>query len=327
MFSPTDGKPIGEPISHVMDIVCVATNQVGSQTDRRVVFIDRNRDLYITTVLTPSIVKLGSMVDSVAWNSDNCDMLCAVADSKLVVWYYPNAVYVDRDLVAYTKDMQDGQDYGRLPTIVSFSSTRCTVRRTDGALSTVVVSPYPALLQKQITEGQKWDRAVRLCRFANDEKLWGCLALLAIYHKELNTAETAFAALGLQDKVAYMLYVKDIPTEEGRAAEFSLMRRRPDEAENILLQAQLVYRAIKMNIKLFNFSRALELAVQHKTHVDTVLWYRQRFLDNFKRKESDETFLSYAASVDLNEDAIRAKIKSEKEKEASRPGAKRYVGQ
>ena len=75
-----------------------------------------------------------------------------------------------------------------------------------------------------------------------------------------------------------------------------------------------------------NFDRALELAVQYKTHVDTVLWYRQRFLSNFRRKETNEAFLSYASQVELNEDAIKAKIKSEKEKEASRPGAKRYVG-
>ena len=38
-------------------------------------------------------------------------------------------------------------------------------------------------------------------------------------------------------------------------------------------QAGMFYRAIKLNIKLFNWSRALELAVQHKTHVDTVLGY------------------------------------------------------
>ncbi len=41
-------------------------------------------------------------------------------------------------------------------------------------------------------------------------------------------------------------------------------------------QAGLVYRAIKLNIKLFRWDRALDLAEQHNQHVDTVLWYRQR---------------------------------------------------
>lgn len=43
-----------------------------------------------------------------------------------------------------------------------------------------------------------------------------------------------------------------------------------------VLQAGLVYRAIKANIKLFRWDRALDLAQQYKQHVETVLWYRQR---------------------------------------------------
>lgn len=44
------------------------------------------------------------------------------------------------------------------------------------------------------------------------------------------------------------------------------------------VQAGLVYRAIKLNIKLFRWERALALAQQHRQHVDTVLWYRQRWV-------------------------------------------------
>jgi len=33
----------------------------------------------------------------------NADMLVAMMDSKLVVWYYPNVVFVDRDLTSQTK--------------------------------------------------------------------------------------------------------------------------------------------------------------------------------------------------------------------------------
>lgn len=68
--------------------------------------------------------------------------------------------------------------------------------------------------------------------------------------------------------------MKQIPTEEGRNAELALYRRRPDEAESILIQAGLVYRAIKLNVKLFRWDRALDLAQQYKQHIDTVLWYR-----------------------------------------------------
>lgn len=44
-------------------------------------------------------------------------------------------------------------------------------------------------------------------------------------------------------------------------------------------------------------SRALELAVKHKTHVDTVLAYREKFLQKFGRKETNKRFLQYSEGV------------------------------
>jgi intraflagellar transport protein 80 len=56
-------------------------------------------------------------------------------------------------------------------------------------------------------------------------------------------------------KVEYLQYIKSIPSDEGRNAELAVFRRCPDEAEKILLQAKppLVYRAIKLNIRLHRF--------------------------------------------------------------------------
>jgi hypothetical protein len=42
------------------------------------------------------------------------------------------------------------------------------------------------------------------------------------------------------------------------------------------VQAGLVYRAVKLHVRLHNWQRALDLAVKHKQHLDTVLMYRQR---------------------------------------------------
>ena len=41
------------------------------------------------------------MVQSLRWNSDT-NLLGAIADGKFTVWYYPNAVYVDKDLLSKT---------------------------------------------------------------------------------------------------------------------------------------------------------------------------------------------------------------------------------
>lgn len=94
-------------------------------------------------------------------------------------------------------------------------------------------------------------------------------------------------------QVEYIQSIKAIPSEEGRQAELALLRRQPDEAERILLQASppLVYRAIKMNLTLFRWSRALDLALKHKVHLDTVMAYRQRFLDEFGKQETLPKFV------------------------------------
>ena len=43
--------------------------------------------------------------------------------------------------------------------------------------------------------------------------------------------------------------------------------------------------------------RALELAVKHKTHVDTVLAYRHKYLKRFEKKESNKKFIQFSQGV------------------------------
>lgn len=100
----------------------------------------------------------------------------------------------------------------------------------------------------------------------------------------------------------YIQYIKSIPSEEGKQAELALYRRQPDEAERILLQASppLAYRAIKLNLNLFRWNRALDLAVKHKAHIETVLAYRQKYLQSFEREEVNQKFLQYFNQVNDN---------------------------
>jgi len=43
----------------------------------------------------------GTMVQSLAWNDEN-NMLAALTDGKLIVFYYPNVTYIDRYLLPRT---------------------------------------------------------------------------------------------------------------------------------------------------------------------------------------------------------------------------------
>lgn len=78
---------------------------------------------------------------------------------------------------------------------------------------------------------------------------------MAVYGQDLNTAEVAYAAIDEIHKVQFICTVKGIPSPEGRAAELALLKKQPQEAESILLSANLTYRAIRMWIDLFNWDR------------------------------------------------------------------------
>ena len=43
--------------------------------------------------------------------------------------------------------------------------------------------------------------------------------------------------------------------------------------------------------------RAIEVAIKHKTHVDTVLAYREQYLTRFQKKETNKRYLQYKEGV------------------------------
>ena len=57
------------------------------------------------------------------------------------------------------------------------------------------------------------------------------------------------------DKVQYISHIRELPTAVRRNAELALFCHQPQQAEAIYLQAGMVYRAIELNISLFNWER------------------------------------------------------------------------
>merc|ERR1719453_2345572 len=211
------------------------------------------------------------------------------------------------------------EDAGKYAQIVSFNGPHVSVRKADGALLATAVSPYPALLYQQYEKGL-WDQAIRLCRYVKSPELWAALGAMAIQARELNTVEIALAAIEEVDKVQFIAHINKLPDEVLKSAELALFCKRPDEAMSTLLQNKRIYRAIKMNIRLHRWADALELAVKHKTHVDTVLAYRERHLAQMKHVETNEQFKQYAQEVQVDWDTVRAKIAMEKENERRNAG-------
>lgn len=67
-----------------------------------------------------------------------------------------------------------------------------------------------------------FEKAIRLCRFVKENTLWACLAAMSIYCRELNTVEIALAAIDEADKVQFINYIKELPSEPSRNSALAL---------------------------------------------------------------------------------------------------------
>ena len=61
--------------------------------------------------------------------------------------------------------------------------------------------------------------------------------------------------------------------------------------------------------------RALELATKHKTHADTVVYYRNKYLERAGREETDPMFREVAQGLEVDEEAVLLKVERERENE------------
>lgn len=102
-FEAMTAKPIQFKLEHAMEISEINLNNSESASERKIAFVDSNRDLYITPLHKKDLIKLCSMCDSFIWH-DKYDILAALSDGRLYVWFYPNAIYVDKELMDQCKE-------------------------------------------------------------------------------------------------------------------------------------------------------------------------------------------------------------------------------
>lgn len=100
-FLDLQGKPISDPLTHWEEVVEVGLNQTGPTLERRIVWLDSNRDLYVssTSVTRQPPKRLAAQVASFAWVA-TADVLAAVVDGALLVWHSVAALNIDSDLAS-----------------------------------------------------------------------------------------------------------------------------------------------------------------------------------------------------------------------------------
>ncbi|XP_046461872.1 intraflagellar transport protein 80 homolog [Daphnia pulex] len=311
------GKPVygDKPLAHSGGQVTKLELDPGSPSgDQLLAFTDTARDLHLLSLSSGlnrvrSSLKIAGGVTSFAWNCD-CSMLVMVREEELCVVPYPPAVPNDPALLEKFTIRQNIREYGKHVTIESFTGHQVTLQRGDGLTFPVYLSPYPSKLQQFVSNGQ-WDSAQRLCSSIKMEILWVCLAAMAVHYKQLDAAQVAFAALRETDKILYVDAIKKMNNVAMIKAETALLQNGRTEAETILLQAGLPLKAIMLNLQLFQFEKALELAVKHDSNIDVVVAYRRKYLEQFSWTETIPRFIEYAKKVDIDWDAIEEKLMDE----------------
>ena len=178
------GKPLNFNVEHNLPIMEINLNQVEHSLERKIAFLDANRDLHLTTIHSnEKNIKIAAICDSFEWH-DKSDVLASIADNKLSTFFYPNVAFIDMDLFNLTTTVKEVQELGRLPQILNYCETQVTIRRRDGGVITVANSPYPTILLDFCEKG-KWEKATKLCRFVKEHLLWSILASASLKFKKL----------------------------------------------------------------------------------------------------------------------------------------------
>ena len=239
-----------------------------------------------------------------------------------MIWYYPGIVWCDTDLIPYCFTQLETHNIGQDAKIISIESTLVTIRKKNGDEEILNFSPLPLALHDAVRDG-KWDKALRLCHICNDETLWGALTGLAIDNGQIEVALQGLTALEEPDKILFLRSILDLPLRSQKDAELALYRKNIKSAENILLQNDLVFRALQLNMRLFRWRRALEVAIDYRTHIDTVMAFRGKYLENGNKAETIDLFIKYQDEVDINWSVIEEKCRQELENEFQSAGIKR----
>ncbi|XP_030383266.1 intraflagellar transport protein 80 homolog [Scaptodrosophila lebanonensis] len=290
----------------------IATCRAGTVDDQFVVFIDTNRELYITearnlngtteragngaTSSPGEIYKIGTQVIAVKWASET-NILVGVHDSCYSIWYCPGEGAADPTIIALTTVTIDTAEFGKHIAIESFEDAIVSFR-CAGALLPVNVNIYCEVLHRTLMDGQ-WQQALKICRMAQAACLWATLAAVTTRKNQLQLSEEAYSAALQIDKVSYLQYMKTLtPASAEQMAENSLMLGRLVEAETILLHNRKFSQAVALSLRMHNWRRALEIAQKHQAEeqelLETVLKERSKYLKALQRKEWDELYLTFA---------------------------------
>lgn len=145
------------------------------------------------------------------WHPSN-EMLIALSDKSLYVWYYPAITWSDSDLLKQSCVTVDASPAGLNARIISIQDTLVRIRKANGVEIILNISTLPLLIYQSIYSGD-WSKALRLCRASNSAALWCLVAGLGIEQNQIDSALQALNALDEPDKFLFLKRISCLPTK------------------------------------------------------------------------------------------------------------------
>ncbi|XP_077295426.1 intraflagellar transport protein Oseg5 [Arctopsyche grandis] len=195
-------------VTHTMAASEIVLSQSGLLAERQLAMIDFNKDLYILTVKDSKLKlkKIAVQVSGITWCEDVA-ILVALREGRLIIFGSPRT----SAFLSLTTIVRDVSDLGKNPKLIRAEEGCVVIRRGDGSLLHIAISPFPMQLARKVAANQ-WSQALKLCRIIKDDTLWACLAALSWESKELAVAEEAFAIIKQPHQVEYIQQLKN-PTQ------------------------------------------------------------------------------------------------------------------
>lgn len=299
-------------------------------------------------------IKLINMCTSIQWN-EQFDLLATIEqNTKLNIFIYPQSAFLDNDLLRLSTavkqyDLIASQTGHQYLNVISFQRDQIRLANEQGSSITNVISPFYILLHSYINES-RFDSALKLCRLnpremnsylnenrsSNDLSLWAAFTAMALNKRNLDMAEIGYASVEIFERVIYIKNVKKIyekmisrlganepvnsskliSAESLKKGELALICGNHFEAETIFLNAGFVVRCLFMQLNLFHWLDAVQLAkkydhlctddlnkflikINKKELIDSeeenmlsriVLTYRLNYLERYEIDETDSIF-------------------------------------
>jgi intraflagellar transport protein 80 len=312
VFEPLSGRLMGT-YKHGLEIKKVGASVRGN--DKLVSFLDAKNDLYINRILAidRQPIKILAVVEDFKW-SNQSDTLIVLDDLKITECYSPSVLFLDESLFI--------KDHFEVPSesisIKQVQGSLITLETSTGKDHCLYTNPHLNTLFL-FSEKNQLNECLRLARFVKDKTVWGVLAGISLRAKNLEILEFALTELTDFPKLELVKKINKMKNPVLKNAGFFVLMKKPEEAINYLIANKKVYSAIKLALDLQRFEQALDIALQQKSHVDTVIYKRNLYLKDYRMgsKETSAKFLQLGKEIPIDENAIRVKINQSKIEEAN----------